>query len=104
MGTENNFETYDRRTKLLENQPTEKEEDKNFSKPYSLWMYRVTPGENEPSFDIINSFLDLFKPKFPELEKIGVTKDKILFWLLYKYDRPCGMEFHPKEIVRLGQS
>jgi len=33
-----------------------------------------------------------------------VARNEILFWMLYEYDQQCGMEFHPQEIIRLGQS
>lgn len=33
-----------------------------------------------------------------------MTRDKILFWVLYEYEHQYGMEFHSKEIVRLGQN
>lgn len=99
-----NVETYNSVTKLLEIQPTEKKEDKNSPDCYGSWMYTVTETDTDPYFDFINSFLDLLEPKFADLEKLGVTKDKILFWLLYEYDQQCGMEFRPQEMARLGQS
>jgi hypothetical protein len=104
IDTDNNFETYNSVSKLLEIQPTEKEEDKKSTDRYSTWMYMVTETDTDSYFDFINSFLDLLEPKFVDLEKLGVTKDKILFWLLYEYDQQCGMEFHPQEMARLGQS
>ena len=104
IDTDNNFETYKSVTKLLEIEPTETDKDKSLTDQYSSWMYMVTETDTDPYFNFINSFLDLLEPKFADLEKLGVTKDKILFWMLYEYDQQCGMEFHPQEMTRLGQS
>ncbi len=104
IDTDNNSETYNSVTKLLGLQPTETEKDKISQDRYGFWMYMVTESDNDPYFDFINSFLDVLEPKFVDLEKLGVTKDKILFWMLYEYDQQCAMEFHPQEMARLGQS
>ena len=101
--TDNNPELYNHITKILCLQPTE---DENYisKNKYLTWMYMVAESEDAPYFDFINNFLDILEPKFDELESIGITKDKILFWKLYEYDQQCGMEFHPQEIKRLGNS
>ncbi|MFH0896092.1 MAG: hypothetical protein V2A54_16790 [Bacteroidota bacterium] len=104
IDTDNNSETYNSVTELLGLQPTEDEKDKISKDRYSTWMYMVTEAETDPYFDFINNFLDILEPKFGDLEKLGVTRDKILFWMLYEYDQQCGMEFHPQEMTRLGQS
>lgn len=104
INTVNGSETFNAITNLLGLQPTETEKDKLSEDRYSTWMYMVTEAEEDPYFDFINCFLDVLEPKFVELEKIGVAKDDILFWLLYEYDQQCAMEFHPKEMIRLGQS
>ncbi|HAY3499781.1 hypothetical protein HZQ11_10585 [Elizabethkingia anophelis] len=104
IDTDDNSETYNSLTKLLKLQPTENEMNKASEYNNSSWMYMVTETENDPNFDFINNFLDILEPKFADLEKLGVTRDKILFWILYEYDQQCGMEFHPQEIIRLGQS
>jgi hypothetical protein len=104
IDTNKNAETYNSVTKLLGLQPTETEKDKISQDRYSSWMYMVTETDTDPYFDFINSFLDILEPKFADLEKLGVTKDNILFWLLYEYDQQCAMEFHPQEMTRLGQS
>ena len=104
INTVNSSETFNAITNLLGLQPTETEKDKLSEDRYSTWMYMVTETEEDPYFDFINCFLDVLEPKFAELEKIGVAKDNILFWLLYEYDQQCAMEFHPKEMIRLGQS
>lgn len=102
IDTENNLDTYNSITKLLGIQPIE--EGKMAENQYSSWMYMVTEMEASSSFDFINVFLDILEPKFTDLEKLGVTRDKILFWLLYEYEQQCAMEFHPQEMSRLGQS
>ncbi|WP_200974471.1 hypothetical protein [Echinicola sp. 20G] len=104
IDTDNNAETYNRVTDILGLQPTKSEKNKTSEDRYSTWMYIVTETETDPYFDFINNFLDILEPKFANLEKLGVTRDKILFWKLYEYDQQCGMEFHPQEMVRLGQS
>jgi hypothetical protein len=104
IDTDNNSETYNGVTELLGLQPTEYEDGKISKDRYSTWMYMVTEAKTDPCFDFINNFLDILEPKFDDLEKFGVTRDKILFWMLYEYDQQCGMEFHPQEMTRLGQS
>ena len=104
IDTENSAETFNSVTNLLGLKPTENETDKASTDRYSSWMYMVTENDTDPYFDFINSFLDILEPKFSELEKLGVTKDKILFWMLYEYDQQCAMEFQPQEMERLGQS
>jgi len=96
--------TYNSVTKLLGLQPTENGKDKMSKDQYVSWMYMVTETDSSPNYDFINSFLDILEPKFADLEKIGVSKDNILFWLLYEYDQQCAMEFHPQAMTRLGQS
>jgi hypothetical protein len=102
IDTDNNSDTYKSVTELLGLQPTESEKDMLSKDRYSTWMYMVE--ETETNFDFINEFLDILEPKFKELEKLGVTRDKILFWLLNEYDQQCTMEFHSQEMIRLGQS
>lgn len=104
IDTDNNSETYNSVTEVLGIQPKEDEKDKTLEDRFSSWMYMVTENENEPYYDFINNFLDILEPKFADLEKLGVTRNKILFWMLYEYDQQCGMEFHPQEMTRLGQS
>lgn len=103
IDTANNSACYNLVSEILGIQPTENE-DSMVKDKYSTWMYMITEEENDPYFDFINNFLDLLEPKFDELEKIGITRDKILFWKLYEYDQQCGMEFHPQEMSRLGSS
>lgn len=104
IDTDNKAETYNRITELLELQPTEDVKSKDSSTRYSTWMYEVSEAETEPYFDFINNFLDILEPRFSDLEKLHITRDHILFWMLYEYDQQCGMEFNPQELTRLGQS
>jgi hypothetical protein len=104
IDTENSADTLNSVTNLLGLKPTETEDDKSSTDRYSSWMYMVTENDTDPCFDFINAFLDILEPKFSDLEKLGVTRDKILFWMLYEYDQQCAMEFHPQEMARLGQS
>lgn len=100
IDTDNNPGIYTSVTTLLGLQHTETEKDIIAKGRYSSWIYMVSRSDNDPYFD----FLDILEPKFVHLEKLGVTKDKISFWMLYEYDRQCGMEFHPQEMTRLGQN
>ena len=104
IDTDNNADTYNSVTELLKLQPTENEKDKISKDRFCTWMYMVIETETDQSFDFIKNFLDVLEPKFGELETLGITRDKILFWMLYEYDHQCGMEFHPQEMKRLGQS
>lgn len=104
IDTDNNPDTYNSVTELLKLQPTENEKDKISKERFCTWMYMVIETDTDQSFDFIRNFLDILEPKFGELETLGITRDKILFWMLYEYDHQCGMEFHPQEMKRLGQS
>ena len=89
---------------LLGVQPTEFPRNKFNDNPFGIWTYTVDVADEAPYYDFINRFLDLLESKFAALEKIGVTKDKITFWLLYEYFEQCSMEYHPQEMKRLGES
>ncbi len=103
IDTDGTLEMYNNITLLLEIEPM-KVDLENDSNPYVLWTYSIDEGEQDEYYDFINNFLDILEPKFANLEKLGVTRDKILFWMLYEYDQQCGMEFHPQEMMRLGQN
>lgn len=104
IDTDGTLETFNKITKLLDVLPVAVDPENEFGGLYSTWTYEVDINDEEESFDFINRFLDILEPKFIELEKLGVNKDNILFWLLYEYDQQCGLEFHPEEIKRLGLS
>ncbi len=104
IDTDGTIETYDKITKLLGLEPSEIDKKSKFGQPYSLWTYEVVTDDEDAYFDFINKFLDILEPRFSELETLGVTKDNILFWLLYEYDQQCAMEFHPQEMKRIGES
>jgi hypothetical protein len=104
IDTDGTIENYNNITKLLGVEPTPIDNESKFRKPFDLWTYEVEENDEDEYFDFINKFVDLLEPKFSDLENIGVTKDKILFWLLYKYDQQCAMEFHPDEMKRLGEN
>jgi len=72
--------------------------------PFDLWTYEVNVPDEDPYYDFINKFLDIIEPKYTDLEKLGVTKDKIIFWLVYEYYAQCSMSFDPQEMKRLGES
>lgn len=102
--TDGSIETYNNITQLLGIEPAAINPDSKSGEPYSLWTYDVDTKDEDSYFDFINAFLDILEPKFDGLEKLGVTRDHILFWLNYEYEHQCAMEFHPKEMKRLGES
>lgn len=105
ISTHNSVETYYRITNLLNVQPMEDPSD-NSNDRYNIWTYSQEENESdgEPYFDFINRFLDLLEPTFERLEKLGVKRSDISFWYLYEYQQQCGIEFHPQEMKRLGES
>lgn len=104
IDTDGTIDNYNDISRLLGVQPTDFPKSKFNNNPFVTWTYAVNVGDEDKYYDFINKFLDILEPKFTELEKIGVTKDNITFWLLYEYDQQCGMEFHPQEMKRLGDS
>ena len=71
---------------------------------YGVWTYSVDIEDEAPYFDFVNVFLDLLEPRFEKLSEMGIAKDKIIFWLLYKYEHQCALGFGPQELQRLGAS
>ena len=53
---------------------------------YGVWTYSISVNYDEPYFDFINVFLDLLEPKLDELAKLGILRENIILWLLYKYE------------------
>ena len=104
IDTDGTIENYKNITEVLAVEPRPIDHESKFGSSYDLWTYEVEEKDQDEYFDFINKFLDLLEPKFSDLESIGVTKDKILFWLLYEYDQQCGMAFHPDEMKRLGKN
>lgn len=104
INSKNGFESYSKITEILGVKPTELEIDKSSTDLYSLWIYSIDEEDEGTYYDFINNFLDIIEPKFKELKKFGIKKKDITFWLNYEYNQQCGMEFHPKEMKRLGKS
>ena len=93
--TDDTADTYQKITHLLGVEPIEEKE-------YGVWTYSVDKEDESAPFDFINIFLDLLEPRFEKLGELGVTKNKILFWLLYAYEHQCALGFSPQEMQRLG--
>ena len=104
INTDGTPENYHEISKTLGIEPAEFPASKFDDNPFDMWTYTVDLADEDPYFDFINKFLDILEPNFADLEKLGVTKDKITFWLLYEYDQQCSMEYHPQEMKRLGES
>lgn len=102
--TDNSADTYNKISNLLGWTPIQRDNDKTSNDRYSIWSHSVDIGDDEPYFDFVNIFLDRLEPNFTELQKLAVTKDDITIWLLHEYNQQCGMEFHPKEMKRLGDN
>lgn len=104
IDTKDDKELYDHVSRILKVEPTiisDKEDDDEL---YSLWTFSVEEEDDAPYFDFINNFLDIIEPNLSKLKQKGIYQQDISFWLLYEYDQQCGMEFHPKEMKRLGDS
>lgn len=82
---------------------TSTEETLNMSQ-HEIWEHQIIETEEDKPVDFINMFLDILEPHFNTLKKIGITKDKITFWVNYEYYLQCSMEFSPQEMKRLGES
>ena len=106
INTDKTVETYNKITELLGVEPMEDTFEIGSDNQYNVWTYSKEEGESfdEPYFDFINEFLDLLEPRFDRLEVLGVKRSDITFWYLYEYDQQCAMEFHPKEMKRLGEN
>ena len=102
ISTDNTADTLNKITNILGWTPSKVDDENRRDNRYMVWSYSV--DESADNFDFINIFLDKLEPNFDELQKLGVTKDDITFWLLYAYDQQCGMEFAPKEMKRLGDN
>ena len=102
--TDGTFDQYNKISKLLGLEPMPVDRESKFGKPYSLWTYSIDTTVENDCFDFINKFLDILEPKFADIEILGIKRDDILFWLLYEYDQQCAMEFHPQEMMRIGDS
>ena len=102
--TDNTADTFNNITYILGWTPKQPGKDKYPDACYNVWSYSVDIGEADQYFDFINIFLDRLEPKFINLEKLGVTKGNITFWLLYEYDQQCNMEFDPQRLKRLGDN
>ncbi|MCW3073895.1 MAG: hypothetical protein JWP69_964 [Flaviaesturariibacter sp.] len=100
--TDKTIETYNEITNLLGVQPKPVEQDSGLT--YSIWTFEVEEDNEGPYYHFINRFLDIIEPRFEDLQKLGVEKSNITFWMLYEYDQQCAMEFHPQEMKRLGDS
>lgn len=104
IDTDGTIETYNKITKLLNVLPTAVDLESEFGGLYGSWTFEFEQADEDEYFDFINRFLDILEPNFADLEKLGINKDNILFWLLYEYDQQCNMEFHPEKMKRLGLS
>ena len=104
IDTDGTIENYNQITDLLEVRPKDIHFETRFGTPYSLWIYEIGEDENDPPVDFIEVFLNLLEPKYETLKLLGVEKTNILFWLLYEYESQCAMEFHPREMKRLGEN
>lgn len=100
-GTQDN---YNEISKILKIKPTEFPTEKDDDNPFDLWSYCVDIEDDDLYYDFINKFLDILEPKLLELNKIGVTKDKIIFWLIYEYYAQCSLSLDAQEMKRLGEN
>jgi hypothetical protein len=104
IDTDNTEEHYEQLSKILGVVPWKLPDNNISENPHGTWVYELQESETDDPIHFINVFLDLLDSKFAELEEIGVSKNDITFWFLYEYHHQCGMEFHPEEMKRLGES
>lgn len=71
---------------------------------FSGWGYEIIEKEEDDYFDFISTFLDLLKGKYEELSKLGIQKEDITIWMIYRYNGQCNMEFDPISMKRLGDN
>jgi hypothetical protein len=76
---------------------------KSNSSPSCIWDITITNGDEDEYIPFIDYFLSILEGKYEQLANIGVTRENISIWLLYKYDGQCNMEFSPKDMKRLGE-
>ena len=76
------------------------ENDTNFRH----WVYEKEESNSEFNYDFINRFIDIVEPKFDALSQVGIFREDISIWLLYRYDQQCNMEFLPRDLKRLGDN
>lgn len=101
----NDSETnYHRITEIIGLKPTIFKSKKFPDQDYFTWTYCFDESEEDPPYDFINKFLDILEPKLKDLETLGIERKNITFWMVYEYNQQCGMEFHPQEMKRLGES
>ncbi|MDD3144648.1 MAG: hypothetical protein PHV23_00895 [Candidatus Gracilibacteria bacterium] len=70
----------------------------------SVFEFEVEEKENEKYFNYIDFFLNILEDKYDLLEKIGINRNDITIWRLYRYNNQCNMEWNPKDLKRLGDS
>jgi len=99
IDSKSDFILYKKITQILNIEPAEEDDE-----TYSLWTYAYEEDENDSYYDFINKFLDIIEPNVSKLQEIGIYKEDITFWMVYEYEHQCGMEFHPQEMKRLGES
>lgn len=68
----------------------------------SGWIYEVTRNDIEPYFDFIARFLEVLKGKFLPLEKIGVKREDISFWVIYEYQEQFNIEYSPQDMKKMA--
>lgn len=69
-----------------------------------IWCFEVEQKEDDEYFDFVKNYLDMLEGKYDQLESIGISRDDISVWMLYKYEGQCNMEFLPKDLKRLGDN
>ena len=104
ISIKNDIDLFNKISDLLGVKPTKLERLGKFKDKNDLWIYAVDTDDNAAYYDFINEFLNILEPNFSELAQLGIERNDITFWLLYEYDQQCGLEFHPQEMKRLGDS
>lgn len=74
------------------------------SKKDIIWELILTEKDSDLPLDFINIFLNLLENKFDKLLELGIQRNDITIWMLYKYEGQCNMEFTPQDMKRLGEN
>lgn len=71
---------------------------------FSYWELILTQKDSDAYVDFVNEFLNLLQGKYDALLEMGIKRDDIEIWILYKYDKQCNLKFSPKQMQRLGEN
>lgn len=70
----------------------------------NTWNHEVIIEDGDRSqYSFIDDFLSILAGKYDQLERIGIDRDSITFWMTYVYEHQCNMEFDPVKLAGMGR-